>query len=385
MVTLMTHTRLHRLDEITLTGMRSLDRQRTAVLLPVGMVEEHGNHLPLGTDNYAVEALALAAASWLLENDRQLHVLLLPMLPFGTDAVDSRREDLFQQAGSVWISAATLKALVADIVSHLIRYGFRYIFPMSFHGGAGQHVALDELCAEMREQSPGLVMHEPCGYVMAGAALDVTPGLATLLGRPLTTQEEVALKGSIHASMFETSLMLHLRPELVDPSYRALRTLEWHQLYNMKDWPGYVGAGPSHANAEVGGAMLRWRGVRAGALIRRAMDGEDLSHLPRHPAWLSNDAEADSVSEAPREGELEAARDPFIDSKPAMMIPRDKLAKLHAEAMAAQAGAEVDTDEGHSPTQGDSDAGAEATRPSSTSRTPPHPSTPDVNESGDAS
>jgi hypothetical protein len=228
----------------------------------------------------------------------------------------------------------------------------------------------------MRAHAPGLVMYEPCGYVMAGAALDVTPGLATLLGRPLTTQEEVALKGSIHASMFETSLMLHLRPELVDPSYRSLRTLEWHQLYNMEDWPGYVGAGPSHANAEVGAAMLRWRGVRAGALIRRAMDGEDLSRLPRHPTWVTNDAEPESVSEAPREGELEAARDPFIDSKPAMRIPRDKLAKIHAEAMAAQA-ANMDSAGEAMPSQGSTDEEAEATRPSSSSRTPPHRLPPD--------
>ncbi len=373
MVASLTHTRLHRLDEITLKKLRALDRRRTAVLLPVGMVEEHGEHLPLGTDNYAVEALALAAASWLLENDRGLHVLLLPMLPFGTDPVDSRREELFRGAGSVWISAATLKALVADIAEHLIRYGFGYIFPLSFHGGAGQHVALDELCAEMRQRHPGLVMYEACGYVMAGAALDVTPGLATLLGRPLTTQEEVALKGSIHASMFETSLMLHLRPELVDPMYRTLRTLEWHQMYNMQDWPGYVGAGPSHADAEVGAAMLRWRGVRAGALIRRAMDGEDLSRLPRHPVWLSDSEEPESVSEAPREGELAAARDPFVDSKPAMLISREQLAQIRAEALGAGASSEE-----AAPASGSADMDAEATRPSSSSRTPPHSPPPDA-------
>jgi hypothetical protein len=82
--------------------------------------------------------------------------------------------------------------------------------------------------------------------------------------------------------MFETSMMLSLRPELVDPLYKTLRSIEWHQVYHMENWPGYVGAGPAHANAEVGGAVLRWRGA-ARRVIRQKMEGADLSQLaPSH-------------------------------------------------------------------------------------------------------
>jgi creatinine amidohydrolase len=329
MSSLMAHTRFHRLDQLTLKGLRALDRTRTVVLLPVGMLEEHGEHLPLGTDNFAAEAVTLSAAAWLLESDAELHVLLMPLVPFGTDPVDSRRSDLFTQAGSVWIGRETLKSIVLDLVGHMVRYGFRYIFPVGFHGGAEQSVALDEVCTQMRAAHPGLVMFEPAGYVMAGAEHDMTPGVATLLGRPLTPKEEVALKGSIHAAMFETSMMLYLRPDLVDPSYKHLRTIEWKQIYEMADWPGYVGSGPSHANAEVGGAVLRWRGVRAGALIQRAMKGEDLSALPRHPRWLS---EPDEVTEDPlHAGDLSHVSDPTVDSKPVMFISSEKLRERFGE------------------------------------------------------
>jgi hypothetical protein len=78
---------------------------------------------------------------------------------------------------------------------------------------------------------------------------------------------------------------------LVSRLYRTLRTISWDQMYSMPDWPGYVGAAPAHASAEVGAAVVRWRGVRAAALIRRAMHGEDLSSLPRHPMWYETEQE----------------------------------------------------------------------------------------------
>jgi creatinine amidohydrolase len=309
----MTHRRLHRLADITLEKLRQLDRTRTAVLLPVGMVEIHGPHLPLGTDTYAVDALTLAAAAWLLEHDQGLHVLILPTIPYGTDPVDKRRPNLFATSGSVAISRETLKALVSDVAGHIVRFGFRYVFPVGFHGGPDQSLVLNEVCDEMRGRHPGLIMFEPTGYVMAGAELDVTPGLATLLGRPLTPQEEVVLKGSVHASMFETSMMLHLQPGLVDPVYRTLRSIEWSQLYTMESWPAYLGAAPAHANPEIGAAVLRWRGVRAAALIRRAMNGEDLTHLPRHPTWVTDQAEDDSRTDLKHLPASPAANTPAED------------------------------------------------------------------------
>ncbi len=361
--------RMYRLDQLTLKDLRELDRARTIVLMPIGMVEEHGNHLPLGTDNYAVEAMVLAAAAWLLENDKGLQILQMPLLPFGTDPVDLRRKELFAEAGSIWLSRETFKRVIVELAGHLVRYGFRYIFPVGFHGGAEQSVALEELCAEMRAKHPGLVMYEPTGYVMAGAGRDETPGLATLLGRPLTLQEELALKGSIHASMFETSMMLHLQPKLVDPTYKNLGTIEWDQLYHMPDWPGYVGTGPRHAKAEIGAAVVRWRGVRAGIVIRQAMDGKDLSRLPRHPTWLAELGEGGeeevTVTEAPREGELVSSKETEIDSKPAMYISAEDLSEIKEQAAESASLEETEETQKIRPKKGKGKAAPEAKTPPS--------------------
>ena len=319
----MTTSRLHRLGTMNLKSLRGLDRDKTVVLWPLGMIEVHGDHLPLGTDNFGVEALTLAASAWLLENNPSLHVLLLPSLAFGTDPIDKRRPDLFAQAGSVWLSFETLKAVMRDVLAHVIRFGFRWIFPVNFHGGAEQAIAVAEICEALRESHPDLVIYEPTGYVMAGAALDATPGLATLLGRPLTVEEEVALRGSIHASMFETSMMLHLYSELVDPIHKKLRTIEWNGVYQMDDWPGYVGAGPAHANPDVGAAVIRWRGVRAATLIERAMNGEKLEELPRHPVWVADELEGMDISEA-LQREL-PPRETEVDSNPEMTFSKHEV------------------------------------------------------------
>lgn len=387
MVSRMTHTRLHRLEQLSVKGLKSLDRSRTVVLLPVGMIEEHGDHLPLGTDNYGVDGLLLAAASWLLEEDQRLNVLLMPTMDYGTDPIDSRRPELFAAGGSVWVSAETLKALVTDVCEHMVRYGFTHIFPVSFHGGAGQIIALDEVCAEMRRRYPGLVMYEPTGYLMAGAAKDITPGLATLLGRPLTANEEVALHSSVHASMFETSMMLHLRPDLVDPSYKHLRTIEWNQMFRMDEWPGYVGAGPAHSNAEVGGAVLRWRGVRAATLMRRAMNGEDLAQLPRHPTWRD---EPEAITEAPREEELPVLHHkPDVDSKPAMHFSRESLeqarekVRAHRAAQAAEPISEIIIEPAEATPETTRSGDAEKTQPSLRNRTPPAMRPLDIEDTGE--
>lgn len=323
----LTHTRLHYYHNIALKTMRELDRERTVVILPVGMVEEHGDHLPMGTDTYAVEAVSLAAATWLLDYDDRMQVLMLPAMPFGIDPLENRRPELFTRAGGIWLSADTLRRVLLDLIELLVGYGFRYIFPVSFHGGKDQIILLAQISDEVRAAHPGVIMYEPMAYIKAGFSEDIVPGLATLLGRPLTPAEEVTVRNSIHASMMETSIMLHLQPELVDSSYKILPTIEWTELYRMPDWPGYVGAGPRHANPDIGAAMLRWWGVRTGELIRRAMEGEDLSGLPRHPRWYFEEDE-----EPVAKGPAPVAKEPYIDTRPAMFIKSGDLAARLEEA-----------------------------------------------------
>jgi creatinine amidohydrolase len=298
---------------MTLKQLRRLDRAKTVVLQPIGMVEVHGEHLPLGTDTFAVDALTSAAVAWLLDRDAALHVLLLPTIPYGTDPVDQRRPDIFADAGSVWIGSDTLKAIIGDVVRRVVGYGFRYVFPLGFHGGGLHNIALGEICETLRVEFPDAIIAEPVGYVLGGAELDVSPGLETLLGRSLTPQEQVALQGSVHAAMFETSMMLAIHPELVDPAYKDLHTVGWEVVYQGDEWPGYIGAGPRHADPNVGRAVLQWRGVRAASLIYKAIQGEAITSLPRHPIWEPDEVKQSKDDAAPHRPSVRGPGVEFLD------------------------------------------------------------------------
>lgn len=100
---------VHRLAEMTWTEVRDVDRARAVAILPVGAVEAHGPHLPLGTDAIIAEAMARSCAELLSAEGHT--VLLLPALwytaaPFagtfpGTVAVEARTvTDLIRQIAS---------------------------------------------------------------------------------------------------------------------------------------------------------------------------------------------------------------------------------------------------------------------------------------------
>ena len=51
-----------RFEELTSPEVAALDRDRTVLILPLGSVEQHGRHMPLGTDTLLAHAVSLAAA-----------------------------------------------------------------------------------------------------------------------------------------------------------------------------------------------------------------------------------------------------------------------------------------------------------------------------------
>ena len=92
-------------------------------MLPLGSVEQHGNHMPLGTDTMLAHAVSLAAAA------RAGDAFVLPPPWFGFSAHHMRFP------GSVTLRAETLIAVAEDIVASLVQHGFRRILIVNGHGG----------------------------------------------------------------------------------------------------------------------------------------------------------------------------------------------------------------------------------------------------------
>ncbi|WP_198669706.1 creatininase family protein [Pelagibacterium sediminicola] len=166
----------------------ALDREKTVVILPIGSVEQHGNHMPVGTDTILSHAVSLAAA------EQAGDAVVLPPPWYGFSAHHMRFP------GSVTLRAETLLALTGDIVDSVIAHGFKRVLVVNGHGGnAG---AIDVLASTL-------------GHRHYGAAR-----IATLTYFALARDAIAALRrsepgGMGHACEFETSLVQHLRPELV--------------------------------------------------------------------------------------------------------------------------------------------------------------------------
>jgi creatinine amidohydrolase len=177
-----------RWEELTSPQIAALDRDATVVILPIGSVEQHGHHLPLGTDTILAHEVSLAAAR------TAGGVVVLPPPWYGFSAHHMRFP------GSVTLRAETLMALVEDVVGSAVNHGFRRILVVNGHGGNGG--AIDVLASTL-------------GHKHYAAARIVTLTYFALARDSIATLRKSAAGGLGHACEFETSLVQHLRPDLV--------------------------------------------------------------------------------------------------------------------------------------------------------------------------
>lgn len=174
--------------DLTTTDLTDVDPETTIAVLPVGAIEQHGPHLPLGTDAAIAEGIVRRALALLPE---EASVLVLPTQAVG-DSVEHR-----DFPGTLQASPETLIGLWSDIGRSVARTGIRKMVIFNSHGGQPQIV--DIVAQRLRMELEMMVVRAT--YFQFGTP----PGLFLA--------EE--LEHGIHGGAFETSMMLHLHPDLV--------------------------------------------------------------------------------------------------------------------------------------------------------------------------
>lgn len=162
---------------------------RDTVVVPLGAVEQHGPHLPLGTDAMFGDEIGRAVAE-------RLNAFLAPTLPVGC----SHHHLAF--AGTLSLEEETYHNVVGDIVRALASHGFKRIVLLPTHGG------------NFRPLGEALARLGP----LEGAKVIAFTDVGVLANAMMRTGAELgitAAEGGIHAGEWETSMMLALRPELV--------------------------------------------------------------------------------------------------------------------------------------------------------------------------
>lgn len=243
---------VHLLEEMSTPALDALDRARTVVVLTVSPLETHGPHLPVGVDAMTARHFAQSVGERLVAARPGWSVVLAPTLHLGSFT--------FHSVGTVGVRQRVVRDAVVDYGDALARAGFRYILIANGHGGPGHLIALEEAAGRVSRRH-GITMASFTGRLawefLRGRYLDK---VETALGRPLTAAERLAFAEDAHGGWWETSLMLMLRPDLVDESYRTLppARYSWPERvvpnYPLKNGGrGYVGhpamADPAFAKA----------------------------------------------------------------------------------------------------------------------------------------
>ncbi len=187
------------LEDLTLPQVREMIGPSSILMLPIGSVEQHGPHLPLKTDHLIASEAARAVAG---RYGEELDLWLLPTLGV------SKANEHAWAPGTLWLRATTLLSVVMDIAASASTTGAGRLVFLNSHGG--NTALLVVACREVR----------------------LAQGLQTFLLHPFlpadhggrsTSAPAAELGMGIHGGHDETSMMLHLRPDLVDMNLATRR------------------------------------------------------------------------------------------------------------------------------------------------------------------
>lgn len=261
-------------SDYTSAALAQLPRERLIAVMPVAATEQHGPHMPIGTDHYTIDGVIGAALPRL---PAALPALFLPTLAFGKSNEHSR------YPGTITLSAATLMQVWMEIGESVARAGVRKFVLFNSHGG--QMNAMDIVVRDLRERF-GLMAVSAHWYT---------------LGLPAGLFSEHELRHGIHAGDLETSVMLALRPGCVNMAQARrfgslTETLAAENRFLSITPSGKLGwqtqdlnpegacGDATQATAAKGQAVLEHVGQRLVELLQE-VDRFDLARLANVPAW----------------------------------------------------------------------------------------------------
>ncbi len=282
---------IYRVAEMNVEQIRALDKRKTLVILPGGMLEEHGPHLPSFTDGYSNEWLTQKLAGAIASRPGWT-VLVFPIIPLG-HAGGNEIGGKVVFPGTYSIRRNTLRAIFMDLATELGEQGFRRIFIMHGHGSPHHNLILDQAGDYFRDSYGGSMVNlhglEPTPEQLSKLKLtNVNLGLSEMEKREIGVMDD-------HAGFDETSRLLFLRPDLVDRGYQALMPLAANdpaQLFKIArtaNWPGYVSS-PRLATAAYGAKLQHHLAERNRTLAIAILEGLDEREIPRYAKLMLKEA-----------------------------------------------------------------------------------------------
>ena len=214
------------------------------MFIPISPLEEHGPHLPIGTDLLTTQDTTREAMRLVQKRKPEILPLLHPAIPLGHTGMAQGFP------GTISVPVKTIRTIIMDTVSSLAAYKFRYFVICTFHMDMGHLKGIYAAMNKITKTYPVKII-EPWGpyfYSQEVERREPKVGFDTHL--------------EIHGCFRETSMMTYQYPYLVDPIYKTLPPMVY-DVYSPKALgktfkevgatEGYIGS-PAQANSDYG----RW-------------------------------------------------------------------------------------------------------------------------------
>jgi len=225
-------------ENLTAPQLKQAVKDTNICVLPIGVIEKHGNHLPLGTDMFTVRAVCEAAAE-------KESAVVFPYYFLG------QISEARHFSGTVAASHRLMMDSLLEMCDEISRNGFKKILVMSGHGGNSHFLPF------FAQEMPRLARDYS---VYTGFVANQSPEQAKKIVEAAKTD-----KLGYHAGVAETSMIMHLRPDLVhmdqqDPKEGAalgrLEDISKNHMFTGFSWyanfPEHIAGDHTAATPELG-------------------------------------------------------------------------------------------------------------------------------------
>jgi creatinine amidohydrolase len=270
------------MEEMTWKEFDKLDKEITVVMLALSPIEEHGPHLPLGTDFIAANDCLLEVVNYLEEKENKFNYIIHPPFPIGYN------ENVMNFPGTIFYRIKTVENLVIDLGESLARSGINKIIIINHHLDLG-HVKAIENAREY--------LLEKCNVQLLEVASRI---IYSDDNNKESIQNEADSHKEIHADIRETSFMLFKHPELVGDCYSQLEPVNLDMKKFIKSGgkcfreagitEGYIGS-PGNSTFKLGEKQFEDMIIQTGNIILKFLQGGNIPEISSRMKSVMNQIE----------------------------------------------------------------------------------------------
>ncbi|MEM4476129.1 MAG: creatininase family protein [Desulfurococcaceae archaeon] len=180
---------------------------RSLVILPLGSVEQHGPHLPLGTDTFILEFILTNAC---IKSKYRDNILILPTIPYGFSHLHT------SFSGTISIESKLLSELITSVGRSTLNMGFKKLLMLSWHGG--------NYCS-MHDAAYALKKEFPKAFIAYISFIEfILKEVLDLVKPPI-----------YHADDLETSVMLAIKGRVLEKELEELKGKHRHIHHPLRE------------------------------------------------------------------------------------------------------------------------------------------------------